>query len=280
MERIVLKGLQVAEFVHPQEAEKRHILETPKVQKLIESVGEMMLKAMETIKEGTYVRLDAKNEPRAVSILEDVCRILDFPHVPDLYVYHNDTLTVVPCGAQEAYIVTSDYVLRRYDDDMLYYAFGNAVTMLKAGHAELSSIGAYMPGNLVTMAPKAMLAQFLHAADATSDRGGLLACQSFAAALRCHLYEMGLPPQESRKLFKTDVQAACFAVRYLDEARAAEKQLGSKLYGAVRELERLNSMEQAPRVMLEDMYRWYTDPQGYSAVMAKYAMRQTGGTGR
>ena len=43
-----------------------------------------------------------------------------------------------PCSADHTYIVMADYVLQSYDEDMLYYILGNAVTMILAGHVTVS----------------------------------------------------------------------------------------------------------------------------------------------
>ena len=76
----------------------------------------------------------------------------------------------------------SDYVLRNFDEDMLYYSFGNAVAMIMAGHVKITTVAAYMGSSLWTAVPQMKFKQYLHMADSTSDRGGLLACQSMAAA--------------------------------------------------------------------------------------------------
>ena len=43
---------------------------------------------------------------------------------------------------KENYLVMSDYVLRNFDEDMLYYSFGNAVAMIMAGHVKITTVAA------------------------------------------------------------------------------------------------------------------------------------------
>ena len=94
------------------------------------------------------------------------------------------------------------------------------MTMILAGHVKMTTAAAYMGASRLLLLPQLEFKRYLHYADATSDRGGLLACQSFAAAARCHLFELGLPPAESRKLFSTDEQAAAFVTQYIKEAES------------------------------------------------------------
>ena len=108
--------------------------------------GDLNLKLYKTITEGTYVRLQPQAAPSLFRILKDVCRILDYreAQLPEIYVYHAMDHTVRPCSADHTYIVMADYVLHSYDEDMLYYILGNAVTMILAGHVKMTTAAAYM----------------------------------------------------------------------------------------------------------------------------------------
>ncbi len=266
----MFRGLQVSEFIHAQElAARDSLINSPAGKKFVKTFGDLNLKLYKTITEGTYVRLKPQAAPGLFRILKHVCAILDYKEeaLPDIYLYHAMDHTVRPCSADKTYIVMADYVLQSYDEDMLYYILGNAVTMILAGHVKMTTAASYMGASKLLLLPQLEFKRYLHFADATSDRGGLLACQSFAAAARCHLFELGLPPCESRKLFSTDEQAAAFARRYLKEAGA-----GGRKNALVTDLAakwiKANYIEAPGEEMLEDLLDWYT--REYPGLIEKY----------
>lgn len=266
--RVVLRGLQTAEFIHPkEEALREGIINHPMVRKLIESVGDVNLRINKTRTQGTYLQLYPHTAPRVFQILEEVCTILDCPDVPEIYLRKSYSKSIIPCFAEKSYLIITDYVLEQFDDDMLYYGFGNAVAMIRAGHVKLTTAAAYMGCNIWTLLPQIKFKEYLHAADATSDRGGLLACQSFAVAARYHLMELGLPLNTCRNLFTTDEEAAEYVKQYLfaaveeNERYRFTASLGEMWLDAV-------NFEAAGNLMLADLYVWYL--KEYKPLLEKY----------
>lgn len=266
--RMVLKNLQVADFIHEKEQELQSgVINSPEVKKLIEMVSDVNLAINKTKIQGTYIQLYPHTAQKVLSVLEDVCRILGHRDIPELYLCKMMSVIIQPCTAERDYIIISDYVLEQYDTDMLYFAFGNAVTMIIAGHVKMTTAAAYMGCNIWTALPQAKFKEYLHAADATSDRGGLLACQNLAAAARCHFMELGIPPAISYRYFSTDAEAAAFIESYLDNVKKQNAKCRS--FAALGEWW-INtiSFEGAANAMLEDLYRWYkTD---YQRILNKY----------
>lgn len=279
--RIIWKGLKVTDFVHPGEEEARDaLIGSAAFQKAVSMLSGASLMLNKTVVEGTYVQLSKETAPRVMEILEDVCRILDRDSVPELYVCRKMAQIVTPfCRMADdfeedsfretegSYLVMSDYVLRNFDEDMLYYSFGNAVTMIMAGHVKMTTVAAYMGANLWTIIPQMKFKKYLHMADATSDRGGLLACQSLAAAARCHLLELGLPLGLSRRLLASPEMAEDFLERYLQEAQREERRMNG-LNRAARMWIDAVYMEGAPGGMLEELYQWYK--KGYQRLRSRY----------
>lgn len=266
--RMVFKGLQVSDFIHEKELELQSgVIHSPEVKKLIEMVSDVNLKLNKTRIQGTYVQLFSHTAPEVFGVLEDVCRILGHPQVPELYLCKMMSVIIQPCSAERDYIIISDYVLEQYDTDMLYFAFGNAITMILAGHVKMTTAAAYMGCNIWTALPQMKFKAYLHAADATSDRGGLLACQSLAAAARCHLLELGMPPALSRRLFTTDQEAEEFIEGYLE---ALDSSAGhNRSFAILGEWWiNTNSFEGAGNMMLSDLYRWYK--QDYRRILETY----------
>jgi hypothetical protein len=267
-ERKVLKQLQVADFIHEKERELQSgVINSPEVKKLIGMVSDVNLKINKTKIQGTYIQLYPHTAPEIFGVLEDVCRILGHTPVPELYLCKMMSKIIQPCTAEVDYIIISDYVLEQYDRDMLYFAFGNAVTMILAGHVKMTTAAAYMGCNIWTVLPQVKFKEYLHAADATSDRGGLLACQSLAASARCHLLELGIPPVCSRRYFTTDAEAAAFIEKYLDAV--AENNGTNRSFSALGEWWiNMVSFEGAGNAMLEDLYQWYR--RDYDRLLRKY----------
>lgn len=266
--RVVFKNLRVSEFIHEKEvALSQSAMNSPEVKKLINLISDVNLKLNKTRIQGTYIQLTADMMPEVFAILEDVCRILDHPQVPELYMCKMMSATVVPCTAETDYIVISDYVLEYYDEEMLYFAFGNAIAMILAGHVKMTTAAAYMGCNIWTALPQMKFKEYLHAADATSDRGGLLACQSLAAAARCHFLELGLPPAVTKNLFSTDEETAQYIETYLHEV-AQKNDLDRGLTKLGEWWSDLNSFEAAANDMLLELYLWYR--KDYQTLLGKY----------
>lgn len=277
-DKMVFHGLQVSDFIHPHElAARDSLINSPAGKKFVKTFGDLNLKLYKTITEGAYVQLQPRSAPRIFRILNHVCKILDYgtDDIPDIYVYHAMDHTVRPCSADHIYIVMADYVLQTYDDEMLYYMLGNAIAMIRAGHVKMATAAAYMGASKLLLLPQLEFKRYLHFADATSDRGGLLACQSFAAAARCHLFELGLPPSESRKLFGTDEQAVRFAGHYLKEAEP-QKQNSNLVTELAAKWIKANYIEAPGEEMLKDLLGWYVNE--YPKLIQAYRQKSlTGG---
>lgn len=267
-EKIIWKNLRVSDFIHPEEAKmKETVVNSPAFQKAIAVWSDVNLKLHETVVEGTYIQLTQKTAPRIMIILSDVCRILDYKQIPDVYVCRQMSQLVQPCSGERNYLIVSDYVIKTFDDDMLYYLFGNAIAMIMADHVKLTTIAAYMGASLWTVIPQLEFKRYLHIADATSDRGGLLACQSIAAVAKCHFLELGLPVKVTGRYCTSERETEIFIEQYLQEVHknGSRKNLLNKAAEVW-----INSayMEGAANLMLEDIYHWYGT--GYRELKRRY----------
>lgn len=267
-DKVVFKDLTVQEFIHPGEEEaKRSLIQNPAFQKLIQTASEWGQKFGQTEIQGTYLHLTPETAPRLHGLLQEACRVLDFPGTPELYLCHKWGPHVLPYSGSTLCLLISDYVAERYDDDMLSYLFGNALTMMKAGHVEMTTVAAYMRQSLWALPLTIEFKRYLHLADATSDRGGLLACQTLAGAARCHFEELGIPSSETRKLFQTDEEAVTYIRRYLRAVEQKNGQDGIGVHAAAWWID-LNYVEAPANQMLEDLYTWYCS--GYQVLLDRY----------
>lgn len=273
--RLVFKGLKPEEFTHPSEDGIKKALNSSKdCQKILSALSGTVTAYTFTQRVGVYVMLSPATAPKLFHILKDVCRILDVENVPDLYITHFYGQLLLPCGNSELYLLIGDYTAEHYDEDMLYYLFGNAIAMIKADHVTVTNIAAYMSVNLYTLLPNLLIKQYLHVADATSDRGGLLACQSLSAAARCHFTELGMPMEMASRLFQHDGETAHYIEQYLSEVRLADES-DSALTRLAEKWQNLNYYEAPANRMLRELYDWYRS--GYQTILREYALRAEDG---
>lgn len=267
--RVYFPGLKVEEFIHPDEMNFRNELTKSKGYHMVVSkVSDVVAAYQFTNRLGVYTKLSRTTAPELYEILEDVIKILDVECSPDIYMIHSYTQILLPCGTEEPYLVISDYIAAEADTDMLYYLFGNAVAMIKADHVEITNITSYMPNNLWLTLPQISIKRYLHVADATSDRGGLLACQSFSAAARCHFLELGLPMNEVKRMFQDDDETAEYVAQYLKNVQIINAE-DSTLTVLAEKWINLNYIEAPANRMLYELHQWYND--GYRRILKKYA---------
>lgn len=271
MKRKILRGLKVSEFVHPDEFSKREkALKNEKVQEFLNSATNLCKTAVDPVTQGTFVKINETSDPTLIRIVREVCEILDVSPVPDVYICHLMYINISPYSSDLPYLVVPDYVLRYSDEDMLYYNIGNAITMIKADHVGLTTLAAYMPGGGLIELPKLLFTAYLHCADSTSDRGGLLASQSFAATVRNHFWELGIPPAESKNFFNNDKEAEIFVKEYLEEQQAVLESYNGVATKFARQWQRMAYLEAPANKMLREIFNWYVNEDGYRAIMAAY----------
>lgn len=264
--KIKLHGLKTEEFIHSKEVKRKgELLENKQVQKLLKELNEQVSSFITAQRLGKYVRLSRKTAPVIYDILYDVCDILDYDEIPELYTERLYAADVIPCRAKRSYLLVPDFIINNFDTDMIYYAVGNAVTMLKAGHADISTMANFVPLNMLTAVPRTLIIHFLHAADMTSDRGGLLACQSISAAMRCHLIELGLPHSEIYNVAANDKKAEKYIPLLLKKFENLRENTIQKLSGGIQNF---TYFEGAAAEMMSDLFSWYGS--GYKQLMSKY----------
>lgn len=274
-ERIVWDNLQLSDFIHPSEVEVKQNEKLMKgVESVVHAVSEVELKIHATQIKGEYVQLNEHTAPHLFSILKDVCHILNYKDRNlDVFVFRSMVATVQPFRSDKSiFLLFSDYVLQYFDDEMLYYMIGNAISMIIAGHVDMSTAASYMKkGTLFTLPAQLAFKKYLHIADATSDRGGLLACQSLAAVARCQFLEFGMPISVTQKMFTNNEKTANYIDKYLSDVypNTQNQTLLEKISNWNHDLV---CMERAALTMLSEIYYWYN--RGYKKLREEYLRRQ------
>ncbi len=194
--KIKLTGLSTEDYIHPAEQNMRLKKNMTLVSKGLDHFSDLSVSLVRRITLGKHIAITREIAPVLMRLTEEVCATLDYAPVPEVYVCHQATQAAFCAGAKKTQIILSDYILSKFDADMLRFLIGNLISMLKAGHANLVSVCAVLPPTPAAIALEMPLRAYLRAADMSSDRGGLLACQNFSAAARCILWETGLPFSE------------------------------------------------------------------------------------
>lgn len=129
----------------------------------------------------------------------DVFKILDLSHKPELYVYQDFYINAYTTGhEQDAFIVLSSGGVDRLSEAELEFVIGHEAGHIKSGHvlyhllsANLAALIPNIP--LLSWGIKGALYKWNRVSEFTADRAGLLACQNLDVALSAIMKISGLP---------------------------------------------------------------------------------------
>ena len=229
----------------------------------LDMLNDLCVSLVQRLTLGRHIEITRETVPYLYHIVEDVCTILDYQPVPKVYVCHQPAQELFCAGTEHNQITFSDYLLEKFDEDMLYFAFGELIAMFKGGHTRLSTVCYLIPSAPETLPVKLPLLAYLRAADLSSDRGGLLACQSFAAAAKCILWDAGIPMSEMSGKNEAEI------IRLTQDYIASVKAVSPDLLGEIGTSWKKWNMESMPHVYrLEKLLMWYQD--GYDDVLGKW----------
>ena len=264
-ERIVLNGLKSDDYLSPEERKMLISGDMALVAKGLDMLNDVCVSLVQRLTLGKHIEITRQTAPELYHIIEDVCTILDYSPVPKVYVCHQPAQELFCAGTDHNQITFSDYLLEKFDEDMLYFAFGELIAMFKGGHTRLSTVCYLIPPTPEALPVKLPLLAYLRAADLSSDRGGLLACQSFAAAARCILWDAGIPMSEMRD--KSEEEMIQLAQDYIASVKAVSPELLGELATSWKKW----NMESMPHVYrLRQLLAWYQD--GYHELVAKWKL--------
>ncbi len=211
-----LCGLSINDFAHPDDLAAINSLMKVKaidtfMSKLEDKSNQVFIR---TNTLGEQVRITEENNPKLYSIVKNVCDILDYEHIPEIYTYRNYLLDVEPNGVDQPIIVIPDFVVNNMDENMQYFAIGRAITRLKSGYLKFYTVARLMlfitySIPFVSEATSLALSNWLRKSELTADRGGLLACQNFQTAARFLMCEAGMPIKETKTVKVHDYIETC-----------------------------------------------------------------------
>lgn len=193
-------GISVEDFAHPAEKAALAALRKVKfVEKFFDWIASEETRLMLRIEVlGNYFGIAEKDYPSIYILVREVCRVLDYDEIPKLYMYRSTDFDIKIFEGKEPLLVFPDFIVYDYDEDMLRFEIGRAITVLKAQTNQLK-MAVMAVGNISSAIPVLgeaivpVLANWSRKATFTEDRGGLLACQDVNVAFKALMRVAGLP---------------------------------------------------------------------------------------
>lgn len=198
----ILKGLDPNDFIHPHEKACLNTLRGAGVNTVVEKLASVSNRLTLEVKlMGQYLRVSEKDMPELYTMLREVCSVLDYPAVPDIFTCRSEKFQWQIVIRETPAIILTDFVLNDFDEGMLRFHLGCAVTALKARTCHLRMAIDFARPLLLAIpiagpASYPLLSGWARAAVLSEDRGGLLACQDVNAAYRCLMRMIGIPRKD------------------------------------------------------------------------------------
>ena len=211
-----LNNLVMDDFIHPDDLSAvKALKKVPGAEKIVsfmEDRNNQMIVRMSTL--GNCIKLTGQNFPRVYGIVKDVCEIMGYENMPEVYTRRGYEPDVIPSGVDKPVVVIPNYAIKNFGDDLLYFAVGRAVTRLKSGHLKfyaaaqiMVSVTGFFP--VISDAVILPLANWMRKSELTADRGGLLVCQNYTAAMKFLMYKAGMPVKDSQNINIPEYIEAC-----------------------------------------------------------------------
>ena len=149
------------------------------------------------------VQVGPVQRPRLHALLADVCRTMDWPVQPDLYVAQSPTVNAYAIGFEQPFIVITSGALELLDgDDERRFLLAHELGHIMSGHMlyrtvalVILSIGtlALFPVGLALLPFQLALLEWHRKSELSTDRAGLLAVQDTIVAQRAFMKLAGGP---------------------------------------------------------------------------------------
>lgn len=259
---IELTGISVEEFAHPEEKSALEAIRKIKyLEKLLNwAADEETQVFLKTEILGNCFRITPADMPKLYKSVQEVCKVLDYERTPQLYMFRSEKFDIRIYAGQVPLLVFPDFVIREFDDEMLCFQIGRAVTALKAQTNQLKmaaaavlTISGFIPFAGEAVVP--ILANWSRKAAFTEDRGGLLACQDIDVALRALMRIAGLPTKY--------IDTSC-----VTEYMKTYKPFG-KLSGMSQYVQTAVRMEAWNNERIVELYKWYYSGS-YDDILEEY----------
>lgn len=202
----ILSGLEHDQYEHPFDRKALKVLESKSLlKKLFEWITTNTVERLYSVQyTGSNLKVTKGNYPQIYQYLEDACKILDVPKVPDLYLEWNYSINAFTVGAENPIVVLNSGLVDLCDDEEMMFIIGHEVGHIKSNHmlyhmmAQVINffIDATPGGTIVAGGLQYALYYWNRMSEFTADRAGLLCCQNPEAMARAFIKMAGLPLKE------------------------------------------------------------------------------------
>jgi len=186
------------------------------LQKFIGVTSETSIRAIYL---ASAVRVSPRQFPRVHGLLQEACRILDAPQVPELYVAQDPFFNTGTIGVERPFIVLHSAVLEALTDDEILCVIGHELGHCLSGHAlyktllqvllKFTFLALQVPlGGAALMGIVAALMEWNRKSELSADRAGLLVVQDPAISYSLLMKMAGGPQAIRMDVNEFFVQAA------------------------------------------------------------------------
>lgn len=247
----ILYGVKVSSFAHPDDlAAIRALKKAKAVDKLTAFIEDRTTQAfLQTTTLGSCVRISRRSNERIYNAVKDTCEILQYDQIPEIFIHRSFSVDVAPHGVDKPIIVLSDFVANHFDDNLLHFAIGRAITRFKSDYLKfyIAASGIAMLADQIQIlsdAVKIPIANWMRKSELTADRGGLLACQNIHSAMKYLMLKSGMP------------LSALDAVNEIDYVRTCISD--SRLVNAAKTVLTLSNCQGWSNDRIIELYNWYS----------------------
>jgi Zn-dependent protease with chaperone function len=186
------------------------------LQKLIGATSETSIRSIYL---ASAVRVSPRQFPQVHDLLQEACRILDTPQVPELYVAHEPFFNAGTIGVERPFIVLNAAVLDSLTDDEILCVIGHELSHCLSGHALYKTllqvllkymfVALQVPlGSTALMGLTVALMEWNRKSELSADRAGLLVVQDPAISYSLLMKMAGGPRANRMDVNEFFVQAA------------------------------------------------------------------------
>ena len=202
-----LSGLSADNFAHPADrAVLTKVRKIPLLDTLIGKLVDFQKREMELTLIASAIHVTPGLMPRLNALYAEVCRTLDVPEPPPLYLYQDPTINAFTRGADTPFVCITSGAVEHLEETELRFILGHELGHAIAGHVRYSTLTemlirisrssglvAGLAGMAVDVSALPLLLLWRRRAEFTADRAGLLACQDIDAAFRSFMKMGGYP---------------------------------------------------------------------------------------
>lgn len=215
MERKKLLLLNPMEYEHDFDRQALKKLEgTPGLEKLARKLNKHGFERFERLKNtGSNIKVTPDCFPEIFQLLKEVCEILYFKNIPDLYIEWDDHPNAGTLGSENPLIILTHGAVDSLTPEELLYVIGHEVGHIKSGHQLYHSMARYVEltsavisegtlgvGLAVGMGMELPLLYWSRMSELTADRAGFLACQDIETVISTEMKLAGAPTKYYGKL--------------------------------------------------------------------------------